>query len=339
MEHKRQILRRAARIAALVFAGAGAALAAGAVVYNRWERNETARQTRAHQDRRSQARDYLAQVAQRIVRLPVDPAVVGDVQSKYLEDYPKSPMHVWAMDVKGEFLFGVPAEDFARLNTAYDRFREEIERDAYYPDRQAFLRRLIGHEDVDFGAVEGSDDEAPRWRSYREDDRERPLFSASIKGEAGNVLGTLYMKLGPESWEGSPYNNLVEGLGGALATVMVLSGMFLWFLLPTWVYVDARERGVERAKLWFLLVLISAFLGLIVYLIARPEQAKVLRCPGCEGEVNGGAFCPHCGRDLATAFCAACRYPLKRDWVFCPSCRTEIRTPATPAQPAESAGA
>jgi predicted amidophosphoribosyltransferase len=41
--------------------------------------------------------------------------------------------------------------------------------------------------------------------------------------------------------------------------------------------------------------------------------------------VNGGAFCPHCGRDLSAAFCPTCRYPLKPDWAFCPSCRTEIR--------------
>jgi len=336
MEHKKQILRRAALIAVAVFVGAGAALSAGAWFYSRWQYNETARQTRAQEDRRGQARDYLAQVARRIVRRPVDPAVVGDVQSKYFEDYPKSRLYVWAMDVKGEFLFGVPAEEFARVNTAYDRFRAEIEQDGYYPDRQAFLRRLMGHEDVDFAAVEGSGDETPRWRAYREDDRERPLFSVSIKGEGDGVLGTLYMKLGPESWEGSPHLDVVEGLGGTLAAVMGLAGMFLWFLLPTWVYVDARERGVARAKLWFLLVLMSAFLGLIVYLIARPEQAKALRCPGCGREVNGGAFCPHCGHDLSSAFCAACRYPLKPDWVFCPSCRTEIRPQAAPTPPAEA---
>jgi predicted amidophosphoribosyltransferase len=52
--------------------------------------------------------------------------------------------------------------------------------------------------------------------------------------------------------------------------------------------------------------------------------------------VNGGAFCPHCGRDLSSSYCPACRYPLKPDWAFCPACRTEIKahgagTPVTEA--------
>jgi predicted amidophosphoribosyltransferase len=51
--------------------------------------------------------------------------------------------------------------------------------------------------------------------------------------------------------------------------------------------------------------------------------------------VNGGAFCPHCGRDLSASFCATCRYPLKPDWAYCPSCRTEIKE-ARPAPPAEA---
>jgi predicted amidophosphoribosyltransferase len=53
--------------------------------------------------------------------------------------------------------------------------------------------------------------------------------------------------------------------------------------------------------------------------------------------VNGGAFCPHCGRDLSASFCATCRYPLKPEWAFCPSCRTEIK-PAGAAAEAPAAG-
>jgi hypothetical protein len=109
---------------------------------------------------------------------------------------------------------------------------------------------------------------------------------------------------------------------------MILTGIFLWFLLPSWVYVDARERGVRRAGLWSFLVLISFVLGLVVYLIARPEHSTVLECPGCGREINGGAFCPYCGRDVSTVVCATCRYPLKPDWAYCPSCRTEIKPAA-----------
>ena len=99
-------------------------------------------------------------------------------------------------------------------------------------------------------------------------------------------------------------------------------------LLPTWVFVDARGRGVRRAALYAFLTVLSAVIGLVVYLIARPEDPRSLPCPGCGKDVDGGAYCPHCGRDLSAAFCASCRYPLKADWVYCPACRTEIKPPA-----------
>ena len=104
-----------------------------------------------------------------------------------------------------------------------------------------------------------------------------------------------------------------------------LSGAFLWLLLPTWVYVDARGRGVRRAWLFAFLTAISVLVGLVVYLIARPEAPAALQCPGCGREVDGAAWCPHCGHDLSASFCGTCRYPLKADWAFCPACRTEIK--------------
>ena len=82
---------------------------------------------------------------------------------------------------------------------------------------------------------------------------------------------------------------------------------------------------MRRAPLFAFLTVISSLVGLVVYLISRPEDMRTLACPGCAREVNGGAFCPHCGRDLSSAFCPACRYPLKSEWAFCPACRTELK--------------
>jgi hypothetical protein len=358
MSHKKQILRRVALFAGAAFVASGFGLL-GATRHAMDQReSEKARQLAAERQRLDQARSYLAQVARRIVRLPVDPAVPGEVQSKYFEDYREGPMYVWATGTKGEFLFGVPSDAFARLNAAYDRYRLVIEKDAYYADRQAFLRQLAGHEDIDFGAVVREDAKKPEsdtglepepdsesatraWRFHRESEEEWHVFSVPIRAESGTVLGNLYLKLHDRHrWDqGPPRDELLEGLTMGLAVSMALSGLFLWFLLPTWVYVDARERGVPRAMLWSLLALISLFVGLIVYLIARPDQTKSLQCPGCGREVNGGAFCPHCGRDLSTAFCSSCRYPLKPDWAFCPACRTEIKPQAAPAPPSEATGA
>lgn len=339
MTRRKQILRRAAQVAAAVFVVGGVGSLVSIALYESWHEGQQRARARAREEQVAQSRDYLAQVARRITRLPVDAAVSAEVQSRYFEEYPKTRIFVWATDTAGGFLFGVPAEEFGRLNLAYDRHRGEIDKDGFYADRNAFLRRLIGHEEIDFSAVLGGDSEEAGWRAFREDDREWSLYSVAMKAPDGAVLGTLYMKVARKDDETWPHSDVAELRQGLFAAATVLSGLFLWFLLPTWVYVDARERGVPRARLWSLLTLISLFVGLIVYLIARPEEAKVLQCPGCGREVNGGAFCPHCGRDLAGAFCSACRYPLEPDWAFCPSCRTEIRRQSVATPPADTASA
>jgi hypothetical protein len=94
-----------------------------------------------------------------------------------------------------------------------------------------------------------------------------------------------------------------EVVATVAAGIAGVSFTFLWILLPTWVYVDGTERGVRRARLFAFLTVLSSLIGLVVYLIARPEGGKALVCPGCAREVNGGSYCPHCGRDLSSAFC------------------------------------
>jgi len=68
-------------------------------------------------------------------------------------------------------------------------------------------------------------------------------------------------------------------LGYALLAFLVFGGIILfiigliavWILLAVWVYRDAKKRGME-ATLWLLLVLLTGFIGLIVYLIVRREH-------------------------------------------------------------------
>lgn len=332
MTERRRILRRAARITTLSFGAAGLALLAVTAIYEDWRQGRLAERERAREQRIAEAREYLAQAARRVTRLPVDPAVQADIQSRHFEERRTTRLLIWATDNAGAFLFGVPGDEFARLNAAYDRHRQQLDKDGFYPDRQAFLQRLAGHDEIDFGVVEDGPRQPSGWR-YRRVEEGFRVYSVPMKAEDGGVIGTLYLKVSwPYEWD--PRSELGDVAQGVLAAVLALSGLFLWFLLPTWVYVDARERGVPRARLWALLTFISLVVGLVVYLIARPEQATVLSCPGCGREVNGGAFCPHCARDLAAAFCSACRYPLKPDWLFCPSCRSEVRRPAAGGPPA-----
>jgi hypothetical protein len=71
-----------------------------------------------------------------------------------------------------------------------------------------------------------------------------------------------------------------------ITTVLLIAAYeVVWdILIPIWVYKDARKRGME-AFWWMLFVFLFDFLGLIVYLLARPsakERALSTYVPGSE---------------------------------------------------------
>ncbi|HEX9185888.1 MAG TPA: zinc ribbon domain-containing protein, partial [Vicinamibacteria bacterium] len=309
---------------------AGAALLLVQADRRRFEENLTAERDQVVE----RSRKYLAELAKRIDRLPVDPTLVAEVESRYFEEQASGPMQVWAMGTGGEFLFGVPRESFSRLNAVYDREITPRLKDGVFLDRQAFLLgQLDGGEDLGDLVLAGDSEEGrgdvadvvERLRRYAGRSDGAVILSAPLRSADGGALGSLYLKRARAEREWFRPDDRMEVVAGMAGGLAFLAFAFLWVLLPTWVYVDGTERGVKRARLFAFLTVLSSLVGLVVYLIARPEDARTLACPGCAREVNGGAFCPHCGRDLSAAFCPTCRYPLKPDWAFCPSCRTEIR--------------
>jgi hypothetical protein len=290
------------------------------------------------------SRKYLAELAKRIAKLPVDRTLVGEIEARYFEEQATGSLNVWAMGTSGEFLFGVPKESFNRLNGVYDREVTPRLKEGIFFDRQSFL---LGHldegEDLVLPGELTDDPAAPadmRALLRRHGDRSDTSFvlSAPLKTADGVALGSLYLERKAPERDWYRQDERLEFVAGAGGAAALLAFIFLWILLPTWVYVDGSERGVRRARLFAFLTVISSLVGLVVYLIARPEDGRTLVCPGCAHEVNGGSFCPHCGRDLSASFCAACRYPLKPDWVFCPSCRTEIKLPSAATTEAPAAG-
>jgi hypothetical protein len=358
METKKKLILRLA-------SGCGTVLASALFLLLVAELKE-ASQRRAHEEQRRQRREqtversrkYIAEVARRVTRVPADATVLGEIESRYFEEYPRR-MHVWAMGPTGEFLFGVPREAFAKLNAIYDRDVVPRLRDGVFLDRQTFLRRLVDEsEEIDAGAFAEEEEAQPEsdGRAEREETRERRraqeawerwgrgtsedhdrafVLSTPLKGADGQALGSLYVKTVYETSRDDFHRGDESEVLASVGAIGAAAGGFgLWLLLPSWVFVDARARGVRRAPLWAFLTALSVGVGLLVYLIARPEHPRTLPCPGCGKDVDGGAFCPHCGRDLSAAFCAACRYPLKPDWTYCPTCRTEIRPqPAVPPVP------
>jgi hypothetical protein len=334
VESKKTLIRKMAAVAVLglVLGLAVALFTSVATSEARKERREETRQKR--KEAVDRARAYLDELAGQITALPVDPTIVGEVQARYFQEVSEGRRFVWGMGSDGDFLFGVPREDFARLNNAWEAHEAAILAEGAFVDQQDFLRQLIQEsarlEPSDLEPNPEDPEDTP-WSELRHYSNHEGwmVLSTPLQAPDGSALGDLYLKTEDTSWWAEPGGESpAEVLQVVSLVVAGLSGMLLWLLVPTWVYVDARERGVRRALLWAFLVFISFFIGLVVYLIARPED-RVLKCPSCEREINGGAYCPHCGHDLSAAFCAACRYPLKPDWAFCPSCRTEVRTPAS----------
>jgi hypothetical protein len=349
MEAKKKLIGRLAFWTAAVLLVTAVAGIAGLLIDSDERQRFAEQQEREKKQRVEASRGYLAEIAKRVNQLPVDPTLAGEIEARFFEEQAQGPFYVWAMDTKGGFAFGVPQSAFSKLNALYDREVTPRLKEGVFLDRQTFLLSLADNADDLAPEPAGEDAEAEarvtelfergrRWQLHRWEPENTFVLSAPLKRADGTPLGSLYLKRTPppehNHYRGGDGVEVLLGVAGGLGA---LSFAFLWVLLPTWVYVDARERGMRRAALFAFLTVLSSLVGLVVYLISRPENARTLSCPGCAREVNGGAFCPHCGRDLSSAFCPACRYPLKSEWAFCPACRTELK-PQGSGAPVPAAG-
>jgi len=82
-------------------------------------------------------------------------------------------------------------------------------------------------------------------------------------------------------------------LGGAIA--LPIAFIALNIALLVWVNKDAKARGMETPVIWMLLVLFTSFIGLIIYLFARP-QGNTIPCANCGNKrLAASVKCPHCG--------------------------------------------
>jgi hypothetical protein len=65
--------------------------------------------------------------------------------------------------------------------------------------------------------------------------------------------------------------------------------------LLVWVARDAKARWMDSAILWMLLVFFLNLIGLVIYLLARP-QGNLVPCPNCGNQrLQASVKCPHCG--------------------------------------------
>jgi len=295
---------------------------------------------------------YLDETAKAVQSLPADPALVSRLQSEVLQKQVDVRLYLWMSTTAGEFAFGVPAIPFNKLNSFFDTLSGRIQNKAQVPDRNEFLLRYVDRYDsVNAAEPElfnfdiGPEERIIRYRDLIEDVRGsdwsdsefvRPptfVLSSPVYNAQSQILGNLFLKI-----DDSPNKELYYskwrarriGLFASLEPVMqpvgIISGLFLWFLLPTWVYLDGRRRDVKNLGVWVVLTVAANFFGLLIYLITRPAEIKTFRCPNCHREPNGTkSFCPYCGFDISKSFCQECQYPVKEDWEYCPSCKTSLK--------------
>lgn len=125
-------------------------------------------------------------------------------------------------------------------------------------------------------------------------------------------------------WVLQDYGTMPGTLTVQIALVTAVAG---WLALATWLFQDARDRGLRTAPAWLVLALLTGPAALAVWQIARPERAPLPAapvCPGCGRDtIDGLSFCVRCGQPLRPV-CGACRQPVQLDWEYCGSCGADL---------------
>ena len=371
--NKKKLIRKIALPAAIVFV-ASVICALSLFLYMRTLYEKRVEELNVHiSELTDQNQKYLQDITQTVQEIAeqvpttelANTQLIQELQSAFLKEHQipgRAKKYLWMIDTSGEFVFGAPTSVFVRLNSVFDQQKEVLKNTGLFRNRNDFLTKLVDrHHKINFANLNlnslkrqlgmNSSDILISVPGYRENSRnysrERAhLLTHPLTNQSGTVLGTLFLKI-DDSVNRELYfsKRRVENdstpavIGPPFAVLALISGLFLWFLLPTWVYIDAQQRDIRNPAIWSLITIISTIFGLAIYLITRPSAMKSFHCPQCENEVNGGAFCPHCGFDLSSTVCPQCQYPIKPEWSFCPGCRTELREkPELPAEKVENKG-
>jgi hypothetical protein len=84
---------------------------------------------------------------------------------------------------------------------------------------------------------------------------------------------------------------------GCCSTFIAIPIVFLALdiAMLVWVARDAKARGMDSAVLWMLLVLFTSVVGLVIYILSRP-QGNLVPCSNCNNnKLQAAVRCPHCG--------------------------------------------
>lgn len=83
-----------------------------------------------------------------------------------------------------------------------------------------------------------------------------------------------------------------------LGALISIAAIALIVLLGAWTYRDAQNKGMNGILWTAVVLLVPSCIGLIIYLIVRMDNKKVI-CSNCNQAVNGkDKFCSNCGVEL-----------------------------------------
>ena len=104
--------------------------------------------------------------------------------------------------------------------------------------------------------------------------------------------------------------------------VLIAAVMFAYGFVVSYVYNDAKRRGM-RQGLWTLIALfVPNALGFIAYFLLRHPLLE--QCAACGATAKRDfAFCPQCGSPLPRV-CPSCRRPVEPIWPHCAHCGQKL---------------
>jgi len=127
--------------------------------------------------------------------------------------------------------------------------------------------------------------------------------------------------------------------------------LMMWIAAVIWTYRDIRARTTDRFERFSSVAVVALFNipGLFLHVLMRPRttldeqmdrrlEAEAMfqdlqehpACPQCAGRVDADfILCPFCRAELRSP-CRQCGRALAADWVMCPFCATEKAPAAAP---------
>lgn len=115
------------------------------------------------------------------------------------------------------------------------------------------------------------------------------LVTPALLLPASTVLGQRYPAT---SGEEEAACAACAGCYAVLFLAVAIAAMHVALLV--WVARDAKARGMEGA-VWVAIIFFTGLIGLIVYVLSRPE-GNLVPCRACGNKrLQASALCPHCG--------------------------------------------